>query len=68
MQERLFELAVEAGTIALAFRPGEGWYLRVAMRRGGQEWSEVDGRTYWGLSTPEMVDVIDAELMRQLGL
>ena len=67
-QERLFRLALEALSVRASYRPGKGWELVVNSRRGDETWEEAPSRTYTHLSTPELFDVIVADLERALNL
>lgn len=67
-QERLFRLAVEAINVQVTFVPGEGWSMRAGWRRQDECWSDAQRVEYSHLTTPELVDVIDAELGRALGM
>lgn len=61
-QERLFRLAVEAGTVTFGHEPGKGWRLVMALRRGDELWQECEREVYEGLTTVELLDVISAHL------
>jgi hypothetical protein len=61
-QERLFRLAVEAGTVTFHHVAGAGWVLTVACRRGDEAWDEVERETYSHLTTVELLDTIAAVL------
>jgi hypothetical protein len=61
-QQRLFRLAVESGVITFFHEPRSGWKLVVRFRRGDETWAEAQWETYSGLSTRELLDVIDASL------
>jgi hypothetical protein len=67
-QARLFRLAVEAIAISAIYEPGRGWRLHVNARRQGEEWSESRLCAYECLTTPELVDVLSADLAAALGL
>lgn len=67
-QERLFRLAVEAVVVQAHFVPGEGWRLHITTRRGDEEWSDAVARWYDRLTTPELADVLEADLRSELGL
>lgn len=67
-QPRLFRLAVEALNVHAHFEPGYGWVMGISVRRQGEGNSEGHHATYRNLTTSELVDVICAELLGQLGL
>jgi hypothetical protein len=67
-QGRLFKLAVEALNVQMWYVPGEGFLVRVVARRQGDTWTEAERTEYTHLSAPELVDVVDSELGRLLGL
>jgi hypothetical protein len=67
-QVRLFRLAVEAIAVSAHFEPGSGWRLVVSARRQGESWDEARSATYDALSTPELFDVLCADLAGDLGL
>jgi len=59
-QDRLFRLAIEAGTVTFHHVAGSGWVLTVACRRGDEAWDEVQRETYSHLTTVELLDTIYA--------
>jgi hypothetical protein len=59
-QDRLFRLAIEAGTVTFHHVAGAGWVLTVACRRGDEAWDEVQRETYSHLTTVELLDTIYA--------
>lgn len=61
-QDRLFRLAVEAGSVVFIHEPGVGWRLSVNIRRGDEQWDETETEVYRGLSTQEMLDTVYAHL------
>lgn len=65
---RLFRLAPEAVSVSAHFVPREGWTLTVVVRRGDETFEEAHRETYGCLSTPELVDVLCADLSLALGL
>lgn len=67
-QQRLFRLAPEAIVVQAHFQPGEGWRLSLQVRRGDEGWADVAPGFYSHLTTPELLDVILADLSTQLGL
>lgn len=67
-QTRLFRLAPEAMTAQAHYRPGEGWVLVVRVRRGDESWEEASEGFYSHLVTSELLDVLQADLERALGL
>lgn len=67
-QSRLFRLAVESVHVHCVHEWNRGWRVGIGSRRGDEEWEQAEKRSYTYLSTPEMVDVIHAELERIFGL
>ena len=67
-QERLFRLAHEAVSVSAHFIKGEGWSVRICMRRGDETWEQARRSDYSHLNTEELVTVIDTELEYGLGL
>lgn len=65
-EARLFRLAYEAGSITFGHVGGQGWTLTATFRRGDESWSEARPVTYSHLSTEELVDVIEAEIVKLL--
>lgn len=61
-EQQLFEGSVEAVIIGATWVPGEGWQLRLQVRRQFQDWQDARTELYDHLSTPELVDVLDASL------
>lgn len=62
-QERLpFDGAVEAVIIGAHFVLGEGWTLRLQLRRQFEEWGDARTELYDHLTTDELVDVLDVSL------
>jgi hypothetical protein len=61
-QDRLFRLAVEAGSINFWHEPGIGWFLVTITRRGDETWQEAETCRYQGLSTMELLTAVDAHL------
>lgn len=61
-QERLFRLAVEAGTVTFGHEPGKGWRLVIAVRRGDELWQDAARDIYEGLTTVELLDTVYAHL------
>jgi hypothetical protein len=61
-QDRLFRLAVEAGTINFWHEPAKGWSLVVKFRRGDERWDEATHERYDHLSTLEMLETLYASL------
>lgn len=61
-QTRLFRLAVESGSLHFNHIPGSGWALRVGVRRGDEDWRDVEYQVYSHLGTQELLDVIYAHL------
>lgn len=65
-EQRLFRLAHEAVSITAAYVGGQGWSVTVRLRRGDESWSDAYSAQYSHLSTSEMVDVIECELLQLL--
>lgn len=65
-QDRLFRLAVEALAMTARYVPREGWTVSLRARRGDETWDEGERHDYTHLTSPELVDVLDAELTRWL--
>jgi hypothetical protein len=60
-QLRMFRLAPAALHLQATFVPGEGWSLRVGMRRQDESWAEAYQAHYDHLSSEELADVICSE-------
>lgn len=67
-QERLFRLAVEAVNVHARFEPGVGWLCTVGYRRQDERWDSAYRASYAALATPELLEVICAEMEKALGL
>jgi hypothetical protein len=65
-EPRLFRLAYEAGHLTFGHVGGQGWSLTVSLRRGDESWSDTRSTVYTHLSTTELVDVIEAEIVKLL--
>lgn len=61
-EQRLFEGAPEAVILGAHWFPGEGWRLRVRLRRQYEDWMDARTTDYERLTTPELLDVLDVEL------
>jgi hypothetical protein len=61
-QERLFRLAVEAGSVTFWHEPAIGWHLVINLRRGDEAWWETTKERYQGMSTSELLDTLYAHL------
>lgn len=61
-QEQLFTGAVEAAIISAQYILGEGWTLRLQLRRQFQDWTDARTEVFERLSTDELVDTLDASL------
>lgn len=61
-QVRLFRLAPESIAVQAFHVPGEGWRLRVLVRRQGESFEEAHDVSYDRLTTEELLDVISADL------
>lgn len=57
---------VEAVTVQATYVVGLGWHLRIAARRQFQAWCEASRGEYDFLTTPELLDVIDVALAKEL--
>lgn len=64
MEQPKLDLAgsVEAVIIGAQFTLGQGWTLRLQLRRQFEDWSDARAEVYEGLTTDELVDVLDASL------
>lgn len=67
-QERLFRLALDALSVSARYVGGKGWEVVIQARRGAERWEEAEKRSYDHLTTPELMDVLCADLERALGL
>lgn len=67
-QMRLFRLAPEVVSCHATFVGGEGWRLRIVVRRQDESFGDAYVCDYSHLSTAELLDVISAEAGTQLGL
>lgn len=67
-QQRMFRLAPEAFTVSAHYVPAEGWTLALCVRRQAEQWSESTPNVYYALSTPELFDVLVADLAHALGV
>lgn len=65
-QERLFNVAPDSLALSAVHVLGEGWRLTLSTRTSGEEWSDRSRATYSHLSTAELLDVIDSELLARL--
>lgn len=61
-QQRLFVGAVESAIIGARYVPGAGWNLRLQIRRQFEEWEDARTEAYEGLTTGELVDVLEVSL------
>lgn len=61
-QQKLFEGAPEAMIVGAQWFPGDGWHLRVRLRRQYEDWMDARTVDYDRLTTPELMDVLDIEL------
>jgi hypothetical protein len=61
-QERLFIGAVEAAIISANYVAGEGWLLRLQIRRQFEDWADARTEVYERLTTDELVEVLDVSL------
>ena len=64
-EQQLF-VAVDAIQLSCVHRGHEGWSLSFATRRHGEPWGPQCWTHYSGLSTRELVDVMQEELDRAL--
>lgn len=67
-QQRLYRLSVDALTISAHHELRKGWTLSIGARHGDETWAEVDWHKFDHLTTPELYDVICADLAKVLGL
>lgn len=58
-QERLFNTAPVAVSITAGWSHGFGWTLHMCSRKDGQDWADARIEHYEGLSTAELLDVLD---------
>lgn len=65
-QEPLFVGAPTALVLSAIYEVPDGWRLRVAMRRDGEQWADAQEALYWHLTTSELVDVLLEEVPAQL--
>lgn len=65
---QLFPRAPEAIQLSAYWDFSQGWSFRIAVRRSGLRWDGADERTYEGLVSEELLDVVACELARVLGL
>jgi len=63
-QQRLFSGAVEAAIISSHYVLGEGWTLRLQIRRQFEQWEDARTESYERLTTDELVDILDVSLGR----
>lgn len=61
-EQQLFVGAVEAAIISAQFVLGEGWLLRLQLRRQFEDWADARTEVYERLSTDELVEVLDVSL------
>lgn len=61
-EQRLFEGAPEAAIIGAHYVAGEGWALRLQIRRQFQDWTDARTEEYERLTTDELVEVLDSSL------
>lgn len=61
-QGKLFFGAVEAAIMGAHFTLGEGWTLRLQIRRQFEDWGDARTEVYERLTTDELVDVLDVAL------
>jgi hypothetical protein len=66
MQQRLFRLAVESGSVNFRHEPGRGWHLVIWLRRGDESPDDAARETYSGLTTVELLQVIEGTLDTEL--
>jgi hypothetical protein len=67
MNRRLFRGAHEDVQISCHATAGGYWRMRMAARRSGEGWAEADRAVYEGLTTDELVDVLEATIEKVLG-
>ena len=66
-QPTLFTMPVEAVMMQAHWEYPHGWVAVLRWRRAGQTWEGAERRFYDSLSSPELSDVLSAELARTLG-
>lgn len=62
-QQPLFLGAPEACIVGAHWVDGEGWRCRVQLRRAFEEWAECRETVYERLTTPELLQALEAELV-----
>lgn len=60
MQQQLGTPAIDGVIVSAHYEFGQGWMLTVATRRSGQLWTDGVRDVYEGLSTDQVVDVLDS--------
>ena len=65
-QQRLFVLAVEAIALTAVFVPGQGWSVKIGMRRQAESWGAEPWTEYSHMTTAEMLDTIEGHLASKL--
>jgi len=63
VQQHLFDPPVVNMAINATYEDGVGWHLAIAKRREGQRWPSSGWTHYDALSTSELLDVIDTEVL-----
>ena len=58
-EQRLFDGAVEAAIISAQYHLGDGWTLRLQLRRQFEDWADARTEVYDRLTTDELVDTLD---------
>ena len=61
-QQPLFLGSVEAAIISANYTLGDGWKVRLQIRRQYEHWEDCRTEVYDHLTTDEMVDVLDVSL------
>lgn len=61
-QEQLFTGAVEAAILSAQYHLGQGWSLRLQLRRQFEDWADCRTEEYERLTTDELVEVLDVSL------
>lgn len=66
-QMRISDTALDALVIQCNYRPGQGWDAVIQSRQNGQTWAGSERRLFEYLTTDELAQVLDDEILRILG-
>lgn len=64
--QRLFAIPAVVVNLQLVFVEGQGWSMQVASRPHNGPWPGTAWTHYSGLTVPELLDVVDQELLGRL--